>query len=172
LEFKLQKTVVSQAWQIGIITAKFNSEVTTRLLAGARAELIRLGFDGEQIRAVEVPGAYEIPLAAKWLLGQGLDGVIALGAVIRGETSHYDYVCAAVERGCSTLQLETGCPVVFGVLTTENEEQAFNRAGGKQGHKGVEAAQVLIEMLVLKSQLQFPLKLKGDKPWPTPTPSL
>lgn len=171
--------------KLGIVTARFNHEVTEKLLEGAFSELLKMGILKDQIISTSVPGAYEIPLAAKWLLDNGCSGVIALGAVIRGETTHYDYVCSAVERGCSTLQLEYGRPVVFGVLTTENEEQAFNRVGGQHGHKGVEAAQVLVEMLNLKNKLcgaaeqveaaqtrneNFPLKLKGDNTWPTSTP--
>jgi 6,7-dimethyl-8-ribityllumazine synthase len=92
--------------------------------------------------------------------------VIALGAVIRGETTHYDYVCSSVERGCTTLQLETEKPVVFGVLTTENDEQAFNRVGGKMGHKGVEAALVLVEMLNLKNKIFNPIKKTPKKESP------
>ena len=112
------------------------------------------GVAPEKIRKVRVPGAVEIPLAAKWLLESGCDGVITVGAVIRGETSHYDYVCNSVERGCSQLMLETGCPIAFGVLTTENAAQAEARAGGAKGNKGAEAAEVLLEMLSLKMELK------------------
>lgn len=157
---------------VGIVTARFNATITERLREGARAELLRLGVLAAQIIEVYVPGAYEIPLAAKWLLEKNCEGVIALGAVIRGETTHYDYVCASVERGCSQLQLEFGQPVVFGVLTTENEAQAFNRVGGTQGHKGVEAAQVLAQMIQLKNNLFLPTpQPKGDLTWPNSTQS-
>lgn len=145
----------SETHLIGIVTSRFNSEVTERLELGALARLHEAGIVSEQILQVRVPGAYEIPLAARWLLEKGCDAVIALGAVIRGETSHYDYVCQAVERGCSTLQIETGRPVVFGVLTTENEVQAVERVGGKHGHKGREAAEVALEMLNLEEQLEI-----------------
>jgi 6,7-dimethyl-8-ribityllumazine synthase len=135
--------------RIGIVTARFNAKITSRLEAGACEELLRLGASETEIVRVQVPGAFEIPLAAKALLQSGCDGVVALGAVIRGETTHYDYVCAAVERGCSQTQLELGKPIGFGVLTTENEEQALDRVGGKHGNKGAEAAQVTVEMIRL-----------------------
>jgi 6,7-dimethyl-8-ribityllumazine synthase len=121
--------------------------VTERLEEGALKELKEMGC--KDIRAVRVAGAFEIPLAAKSLLDTGCDGVVALGAIIRGETTHYDYVCAAVERGCSELALTTGKPVGFGVLTTENDDQAMARAGGAHGNKGAEAAQVTVEMVRL-----------------------
>jgi 6,7-dimethyl-8-ribityllumazine synthase len=154
--------------KIGVVTARFNFEVTEKLRQGALAQLMDEGYIQKNIVDVQVAGAYEIPLAAKWLIESGCEGVIALGAVIRGETTHYDYVCAAVERGCSTLQLQYGCPVVFGVLTTENEEQALNRAGGSQGHKGTEAAQVLTDMFLLKDKLTPTPNPKGESPWPQP----
>ncbi len=132
---------------IGVVTARFNPEITDKLEAGAMKQLRAMGC--EQIRAVGVPGAFEVPLAAKALLESGCHGVVALGAIIRGETSHYDYVCNAVERGCSELALSTGKPVGFGILTTENDEQAEERVGGKHGHKGEEAALVTVEMVRL-----------------------
>lgn len=144
-------------WRIGIVTSRFNHDITIKLFEGALRKLGELGVQPSQIESVTVPGAYEIPLAAKWLIENQCDGVIALGAVIRGETTHYDYVCSSVERGCTKLQLKSGKPVVFGVLTTENEDQAFNRVGGNHGHKGEDAALVLVEMLNLKLSLK-PLK--------------
>lgn len=144
-------------FQIAVVTSKFNGSVTEKLESGCLQELSKLGFSPAQIKVVRVPGAFEIPLAAKALLDAGRDGVIALGAVIRGETSHYDYVCNAVERGISELQLKYTKPVVFGVLTTENEEQAFARVGGEHGHKGREAAQVLFEMLNLLNTINNPI---------------
>ena len=146
--------------RVGIVTGRFNESVTAVLRQGALHELQRLGATEKQITTVWVPGAFEIPLASKWLLTLGrCDGVIALGAVIRGDTPHFDYVCSAVERGCTHLQLETSKPVVFGVLTTDNEQQALDRIGGAHGHKGIEAAQTLIEMLILKKCIG-PHKLK------------
>ncbi len=149
---------VNRSWRIGVVTSRFNEEITVKLFEGALKKMGDLGVRPSQIESVTVPGAYEIPLAAKWLIEKGCDGVIALGAVIRGETTHYDYVCSSVERGCTKLQLNTGRPVVFGVLTTESEEQAFNRVGGKHGHKGEDAVLVLVEMLNLKSTINPPKK--------------
>lgn len=137
----------AEGLKIGVVTARFNSEVTERLEEGALNALKEMGCP--DIRPVRVPGAFEVPLAAKALLDAGCDGVVALGAVIRGETTHYDYVCSSVERGCTELQLKTGKPVGFGILTTENDEQAMERAGGKHGNKGAEAAQVVVEMIRL-----------------------
>ena len=113
----------------------------------------KYGLTDEQVTCVSVPGAVEIPLVAKTLLDKGYDGVATLGAVIRGETSHYDYVCSSVQQGCTQLQLEYGKPVIFGVLTTENSQQALDRVGGKKGHKGEEAIEVLLEMLSLEASL-------------------
>jgi 6,7-dimethyl-8-ribityllumazine synthase len=135
--------------RIGVVVARFNSEVTSRLEAGAVQALQEMGLRADHLQVVRVPGAVEIPLAVKVLLEAGLDGVVALGAVIRGETSHYDYVCAAVERGCTQLQLEYLKPVGFGVLTVEDDAQAMARAGGAHGNKGYEAAQVTVEMVNL-----------------------
>lgn len=155
-ELKGTTSEVGYKWKVAVITSRFNEEITQKLKQGCLGEMEKLGFQSEQVTDISVPGAYEIPLAARQCIEMGYDGVIALGAVIRGETSHYDYVCNAVERGCSELQLRTGHPVVFGVLTTENEEQAVDRIGGQHGHKGVESAQVLVEMLNLKNLIQTP----------------
>jgi 6,7-dimethyl-8-ribityllumazine synthase len=134
-------------FRIGVVTAMFNSDVTVRLEHGALHALNSLGIQNSDIVSLRVPGAFEIPLAVKKLFEiSKIDGVVALGAVIRGDTTHYDYVCNAVERGCSELQLQFGKPVGFGVLTTENEEQALARAGGAHGNKGAEAASTVIDM--------------------------
>lgn len=145
---------INSNWKIGIVTSRFNEEVTQLLLEGSLEQLKKHGIELSQIESVSVPGAVEIPLAAQLLLGSGCNGVIALGAVIRGETTHYDYVCNSVERGCSQLMLDTKKPVIFGVLTTENDEQAMDRVGGRHGHKGKDAADTLIEMLGLVDQYQ------------------
>lgn len=145
----LQGSFQAQGLKVGVVTARFNSEITGKLEEGALKALKEMGCAESDIKAVRVPGAVEVPLAAKALLEAGCDAVVALGAVIRGETSHYDYVCSSVERGCTELQLRTGKPVAFGVLTTEDEEQAYERVGGRHGHKGVEAAQVAVEMAQL-----------------------
>lgn len=107
-----------------------------------------------EVFSVKVPGAIEIPLACKALLDVGCEGVVALGAVIRGETSHYDYVCNSVERGITQVMLDTGKPIGFGILTTENEEQAYDRVGGDHGHKGEETALVVLEMVGLLKDLK------------------
>lgn len=145
----LQGRHEAKGLRIGIVTARFNPEVTERLETGALEMLHKLGCQNEHVQVVRVPGAFEIPLAAQALLEAGCDGVVALGAVIRGETSHYDFVCNAVERGCTEVQLRYKKPVGFGVLTTDNDEQALDRAGGKHGNKGAEAAEVTVEMVQL-----------------------
>ena len=141
----------AQDYVIGIVTSQFNENITGKLRQGALEVLNEFGvnyFD------VEVPGAVEISLAVKWLIeGKKCDAVITLGAVIRGETPHFDFVCNSVERGCTELQLQHGVPVAFGVLTTEDGHQALARAGGAKGNKGKEAAFVALEMLALKEQL-------------------
>ncbi len=135
--------------KIAIVTARFNSDITSKLQEGALRTLNLLGVKMSNIRVVSVPGAVEIATAARALLTSGSDSVIALGCVIRGETTHYESVVNAVDLGCTHLQLETGKPVVFGVLTTENLEQAIDRIGGHHGHKGEEAAEVAVEMVNL-----------------------
>ena len=139
---------------VGVVTSRFNHEVTSKLEEGALARLTEAGLKPGNILQVRVPGAFELPLAARWLLEEGCAAVICLGAVIRGDTAHFDYVCQAVERGLTTLQLEIGRPVVFGVLTTENEEQAFDRVGGTHGHKGRDAAEVALEMVNLENMIR------------------
>lgn len=144
---------VSPAWKIGVVTSRFNHDITENLEKGAVARLLELGCQPEQLRIIRVPGAVEIPLVIQRLLDSDCDGAIALGAVIRGETAHFDYVCSSVERGCTEVMLKTKKPVVFGVLTTDTEEQARDRIGGAHGHKGRDAADVAIEMLNLVDRL-------------------
>jgi 6,7-dimethyl-8-ribityllumazine synthase len=147
----VKKTLVKKL-KIGIVTARFNSEITEKLEEGALDYLDQLDVD---VFSIRVPGAVEIALAAQALFDyQKVDGVIALGAVIRGETTHYEEVCRSVERNCSRLMLDYKKPVGFGVLTVENEEQALERVGGKHGHKGAEAAQVVVEMIGLLSEIK------------------
>ena len=136
-------------WKIGIVTARFNEEYTSRLENGAVERLLELGVGQEQIVRVRVPGAVEVPLAAQKLIDRACDAVIALGCVIQGDTKHFDYVCNSVERGCMDVMLKTGRPVIFGVLTTDNDEQAEARVGGAHGHKGRDAADTVVEMLNL-----------------------
>lgn len=142
--------------RIGVVTSRWNFEITGKLEEGALSLLEDAG--DFEILSVRVPGAVEIPLACQALLEKGCDGVVALGCVIRGDTSHYDYVCQSVERGVTTLMLEYKKPIGFGVLTTENEEQALDRAGGKHGNKGAEAAAVTLEMVGLLSSLSRDIK--------------
>lgn len=146
--------LLGQKLRIGIVTARFNSEITEKLEEGALARLIELGVSESQIQIISVPGAVEIITAAAALFRSGVDAVIMLGCVIRGETTHYEMVCQTVEHGGTLLQLETKKPVVFGVLTTENVEQALARVGGTHGHKGAEAAEVAIEMCNLLKEVK------------------
>lgn len=137
----------AQGKKFGIIVARFNDFITSRLVDGALDALVRSGANDEDILVVRVPGAFEIPLAAMKIAAQKkYDAIICLGAVIRGATSHYDYVCAEVSKGIASVSLETGIPVMFGILTTETIEQAIERAGTKAGNKGFEAALGAIEM--------------------------
>jgi 6,7-dimethyl-8-ribityllumazine synthase len=141
--------------RFAIVVARFNSFITDRLLEGARDALVRSGADPEAIEIVKTPGSWELPLAAKTLALQGRhDAIIALGAVIRGETPHFDYVAAQAASGLAQVQLETGIPVAFGVLTTNSVEQAIDRAGAKSGNKGFDAALCAIEMANLLRQLR------------------
>ena len=137
--------------KVAIVVSRFNEEITDKLQEGAIEYLEEC--DGVQMEVVRVPGAVEIPLTCQWMLNRGFDGAVALGAVIRGETSHYDYVCDSVTDGVTQLMLKSNKPIAFGVLTTENEEQALDRVGGKHGHKGREAAQVVMEMIGLGKAL-------------------
>lgn len=140
--------------RVALVTSRFNLSITQDMEAGALEGLMEAGLHSDQIFSVRVPGAVEIPIAAQALLEQGYSGVVALGCVIRGETSHYDYVCSSVEKGITELNLKYGRPVAFGVLTTENRAQAEARCGGDKGHKGREAAEVVIEMMSLLSKIK------------------
>lgn len=136
--------------RIGIVAARFNEFIVSRLLSGCEDTLLRQGIQEDDIHTAWVPGAFEIPLIASKMAGSGrYDAVIALGAVIRGSTSHYDYVCSEVSKGIANVVLTSGIPVLFGVLTTDTIEQAIERAGTKAGNKGAECAQGAIEMVNL-----------------------
>ena len=133
-----------------IVVSRFNEFITNKLLSGAKDELLRHGVKEENIDVVWCPGAFEIPLVAKKCAKTGkYSSIITLGAVIKGSTSHYDYVCAEVSKGVASVGLESGIPVIFGVLTTDNIEQAIERAGTKAGNKGSDAAKSAIEMVSL-----------------------
>ncbi len=147
--------LVSQNIRIGIVASRFNEFITAKLLSGAYDGLKRHGVLEEDIHTAWVPGAFEIPLIASKMAGSGkYDAVICLGAVIRGSTSHYDYVCNEVSKGIASVSLNSGVPVMFGVLTTENIEQAIERAGTKAGNKGYECAEGAIEMVNLIREIE------------------
>ena len=142
--------LVSSSIKVGIVVARFNEFITSKLLSGAMDGLLRHNVQEEDIQVAWVPGAFEIPLIASKMAKSGkYDAVICLGAVIRGSTSHYDYVCNEVSKGIAAVSLESGIPVMFGVLTTENIEQSIERAGSKAGNKGSECAEGAIEMVNL-----------------------
>lgn len=157
----MAKTGNQKQLKIGVVVSRFNEEITSKLEEGALEHLD--SYDNVEVYNVRVPGAVEIPLACKTLFDIGCDGVVTCGAVIRGDTSHYDVVCNSVERGVTHLMLETGKPIGFGVITTENEEQAQARSGGEHGNKGAEAAQVVMEMLGLIHSLKGPKARGGGK---------
>ena len=148
------KVVAPQGMKVGIVAARFNEIIVNKLLGGAVDGLVRHGVEEENITAAWVPGAFEIPVVAKKMAMSGkYDAVICLGAVIRGATSHYDYVCNEVSKGIASVSLESGIPVMFGVVTTENIEQAIERAGTKAGNKGYDCAMGALEMIDLMKQL-------------------
>lgn len=141
--------------KFGIVVARFNEFITSKLLSGAVDALQRHDVNEDDIDMAWVPGAFEIPLAAKKMAKSGkYDAVICLGAVIRGATSHYDYVCNEVAKGVAQVGLQTEIPVAFGVVTTENIEQAIERAGTKAGNKGYDAAMSAMEMVSLLGELE------------------
>lgn len=144
----------SQGKKYAIIVGRFNEFIGSKLLSGAIDALKRHGVKEEEIEIAWVPGAFEIPLAAKkFALSKKYDAVICLGAVIRGATSHFEYVAGEVAKGIAQASLETGLPIIFGVLTTENLEQAIERAGVKSGNKGFDAAITAIEMVNLFDEI-------------------
>ena len=146
----LEGKVVAQKMKVGIVVARFNEFITSKLLGGALDGLTRHDVPEENVDVAWVPGAFEIPLIASKMAKSGkYDAVICLGAVIRGATSHYDYVCNEVSKGVAQVSLQSDIPVMFGVLTTDNIEQAIERAGSKAGNKGYECATGAIEMVNL-----------------------
>lgn len=148
-------TLVAHGMKVGIVAARFNEFITSKLLSGAMDGLLRHEVREEDIHVAWVPGAFEIPvIAAKMARSGKYDAVICLGAVIRGSTSHYDYVCSEVSKGVAQVALNSDIPVMFGVLTTDTIEQAVERAGTKAGNKGSECAQGAIEMVNLIRELE------------------
>lgn len=149
----IEGNLVAKDLKIGIVAARFNEFIVSKLISGALDGLKRHGVDDDYIELVWVPGAFEIPLVAKKMAeSEKYDSIICLGAVIKGSTSHYDYVCAEVSKGIANISLESKRPVIFGVLTTDNIEQAIERAGTKAGNKGYDAAVSAIEMANLISK--------------------
>ena len=150
----LEGNMVADGAKIAIVAARFNEFITSKLISGAVDGLKRHGVNDDDISLAWVPGAFEIPFIAKKLaFSKKYDAVICLGAVIRGATSHYDYVCSEVSKGVAQVGLNSGIPVLFGVLTTENIEQAIERAGTKSGNKGYDCALSAIEMINLIKEL-------------------
>lgn len=144
--------------RVAVVASRFNHLISVRLLEGCTGELARRGADLDEVEVIWVPGAFELPQAARTLAATGrYDCLVALGVVIRGGTPHFDYVCQGVTDGLRDVMRDTGVPVAFGVLTTDDVEQALDRAGGEHGNKGVDAARVAIEMARL-----VPALAKGD----------
>lgn len=150
----LEGNLVADKLKVGIVAGRFNEFIVSKLLSGALDGLKRHGVDKENINVAWVPGAFEIPLIAKKMIqNEKYDAVICLGAVIKGSTPHFDYVCAEVSKGIAQVSMQTEKPVIFGVLTTDTIEQAIERAGTKAGNKGYDAAVSAIEMANLLSNL-------------------
>ena len=146
----LEGKLVATDMKVGIVAGRFNEFITSKLVGGAMDGLLRHDVKDEDVDIAWVPGAFEIPLVASKMAKSGkYDAVICLGAVIRGDTTHYDYVCNEVSKGIATVSLESGIPVMFGVLTIENIEQAIARAGSKGGNKGYDCALGAVEMVNL-----------------------
>ena len=150
----IEGNLIAQGLKIGIAAARFNEFIVSNLVSGAEDGLQRHGVKESDIDLAWVPGAYELPLAAKKMAKSGkYDAVICLGAVIRGSTPHFDYVCAEVSKGVANVSLDSEVPVIFGVITTDSIEQAIERAGTKAGNKGFDAAATAIEMANLLKQI-------------------
>lgn len=150
----IEGKLVAKDVKIGIVAGRFNEFIVSKLVGGAMDGLLRHDVKEEDVTVAWVPGAFEIPVAAKKMAKSGkYDAVICLGAVIRGATSHYDYVCAEVSKGIASVSLETEIPVMFGVVTTDTIQQAIERAGTKAGNKGYDCALGAIEMINLLNQL-------------------
>ena len=151
---QIEGDLLAAELKIAFVVARFNEFVCERLLEGSLDTMTRHGGNKDNVTVLRVPGAFELPLAAKTLAASGkYDAVVCLGAVIRGETSHYDYICANASSGIASVSLETGVPVSFGLLTTETLEQAIERSGSKAGNQGRYATECAIEMVHLIKQI-------------------
>ena len=152
---KIDGQLSAAGFRFGLVVSRFNSFITARLLAAATDALQRAGASSNHVDVVHVPGAFELPLASKKLAGTGrYDALIAIGCILRGETSHYDYVCSETARGLQLAQMDSGLPIIFCVLTCDTLEQAVDRAGLKGGNKGFEAGLAAIEMAHLSRKLR------------------
>lgn len=150
----IEGKLIAEGLRVGIVVARFNEFIGSKLLGGAIDGLVRHGMNEDDIEVAWVPGAFEIPVMAQRMAqSKKYDAIICLGAVIRGSTSHYDYVCAEVSKGIASVSLQFGMPVMFGVLTTDNIEQAIERAGTKAGNKGYDCALSAIEMANMFRQI-------------------
>ncbi len=144
-----------ESYKIAIVRSEWNDDITSNLAQGAEQALLENGVLVENISRIDVPGAYELPLAAQWLSEKtDIDAVICIGTVIRGETAHFDYVCQAVAQGVKDVGLKTNKPVIFGVLTDDTKQQSIDRSGGIHGNKGIEAGVTALKMLGLKNALE------------------
>ncbi len=153
-QYDLSAVPDGRDFRIGIITSEWNAEITSKLTGGAVDALLQHGVKTENILRESVPGSFELPLGAQWLLeNNNLDAVICIGSVIRGETAHFEYVSNAVSQGIKDVALKTGKPVIFCVLTDDHIEQSRARSGGKHGNKGVEAAITALKMIALRKRL-------------------
>ncbi len=151
---KLEGELDATGLKIGIVISRFNSMVTDRLLSGAKDKLTRLGGNWDEMTVAYVPGSFELPRAASKMAESGdYDGIVALGAIIRGETPHFEYVANESSKGLAQLNLEKDIPVTFGLITADTLDQAINRAGAKQGNKGSEAAEAVVEMINLETKM-------------------
>jgi 6,7-dimethyl-8-ribityllumazine synthase len=151
----LEGNISAKGFSFGIVASRFNDFISSKLIEGAMDALNRHGVDENKVSIVKVPGSFEIPITAKRLAQSGkYDAVICLGAVIRGATPHFEYISAEVAKGIATVSLESNIPVTFGVLTTDNLEQAIERAGSKVGNKGWDAAVAAMEMVNLLGQIK------------------
>jgi 6,7-dimethyl-8-ribityllumazine synthase len=164
---KIEGSLSAQGLRFGIVVSRFNSFITDRLLAAAVDALERSGAGSKDVDVVHVPGSFELPLASKKLAATGkYDALIAVGCILRGETTHYDYVCSETARGLQLAQMDSGLPIIFCVLTCDTLEQAIDRAGLKGGNKGFEAGLAAIEMAQLSRKLCAP----EEKPAPPSVP--
>jgi len=148
------KTPSAFSFKFGIVVAEWNEDVTMNLAKGARATLLELGASDHNITVHTVPGSFELPVAAKWMAESGkVHAVIAIGSVIQGETRHFEFVCQAVAQGIKDVNIQTGVPVIFCVLTDDTKQQALDRSGGIHGNKGVEAAVAAVKMAALRAEI-------------------